>query len=390
MPSPTSRSCASSTSRRAERRSLGGADGCRGPVVGAAEDEYASAPDANGGKTLTFSISLSQLVLALVFAVAAVAKLASPSSTRGAIEAFGVSPRPAAAGALLLPIAELAVAVTLIPAATARWGALAAVALLAIFSFAIARTLRAGSAPDCNCFGGITQTEVGRGTLVRNLLLGAVAAFVFLGGEPVSALGWIAVPATQDRLGIVLLIAALAALACFCWQLLRQNGRLLLRLDDEAAPTGPLPPLELGGAAPAFSGRDLSGEAVSLDSLLTPGLPVALFFTDPGCGACEAALEDVARAQRERSDKLTLAVISSGSIDRIEQKAAEFGLNRVVPQDDDALVDAYRVYGVPGVVEIDRRGMVSRSAALGIDAVREVVLGIPTAPGGGPVELATG
>jgi hypothetical protein len=37
---------------------------------------------------------------------------------------------------------------------------------------------------------------------------------------------------------------------------------------------------------------------------------------------------------------LTLAVISSGSIDRIEDKAAEFGLDRVVPQDDEALFGA--------------------------------------------------
>jgi len=173
----------------------------------------------------------------------------------------------------------------------------------------------------------------------------------------------------------------------FCWQLLRQNGRLLLRLEAEGAGTNlprtaakALPPLEPGTAAPGFSGWDLHGEPVSLDSLLVPGHPVALFFTDPGCGACESALEAVARAQRDRAGDLTLAVISSGSIDRIEEKAAQFGLDRVVPQGDQALFDAYRVYGVPGVVEIDETGSVLGPAALGIEAVREVVLG--TAPGG--------
>lgn len=84
------------------------------------------------------------------------------------MEAFGMGPRLAPVGARLLPIAELAVSAALIPAATARLGAVAAIALLMIFSVAIARTLRAGSAPDCNCFGGLTQTEVGRGTLIRN------------------------------------------------------------------------------------------------------------------------------------------------------------------------------------------------------------------------------
>jgi hypothetical protein len=133
------------------------------------------------------------------------------------------------------------------------------------------------------------------------------------------------------------MLACLAGLGWFCWQLLRQNGTLLLRLEAEGAGRSParagakaLPPLEPGTAAPRFAGRDLHGEPVSLDSLLAPGRPVALFFTDPGCGACESALDAVARAQRERAGELTLAVISSGSIDRIEEKAPD--RRRVLPQ----------------------------------------------------------
>jgi hypothetical protein len=345
---------------------------------------------------VSFAVSLSQLLLTMVFTVAAVAKLADRSGTRQAIEAFGVPPRPAPALALWLPITELAIAAALVPAATARWGALAAVALLVIFSVAIARALRAGSAPDCNCFGGLTQTEVGRGTLIRNLLLGAFAGFVALGsfGQPVSAFSWVTVPAARDRPGIVFLVACLAGLGWFCWQLLQQNGRLLLRLEAEGAggaanPVAEaLPPLEPGSAAPPFAGEDLQGRPVSLDSLLAPGRPVALFFTDPGCGACESALEAVAEGQRERAEEMTLVVISSGRIERIKEKAGKFGLDRVVPQDDDALADAYRVYGVPGVVEIDEHGSLSRPAALGIDAVREVALGISPRSSAERVELA--
>jgi peroxiredoxin len=344
------------------------------------------------------AVSFSQLLLVLVFAVAGVAKLANRSGTVESIEAFGAPPRSAPAGALLLPIAELAVAAALVPAATALWGALAAAALLVIFSLAVARALRAGSAPDCNCFGGLTQTKVGRGTLVRNLLLAGLAGLVALGSasrEPVSAFHWVTAPAAGDRPVIFLMIVCIAGLGWFCWQLLQQNGRLLQRLDAEglgASPSHPgartLPPLELGTPAPWFAAADLHGEPVSLESLLAPGLPVALFFTDPGCGACESALEDVARAQRERADELTLAVISSGRIDRIEEKATEFGLNRVVPQDDHALFDTYRVNGFPGIVEIDANGALSRSAALGIDAVREV-LGAPVTSPADRIGLVT-
>lgn len=345
---------------------------------------------------VTFAVSLTQLALAAVFALAGVAKLADLSATRQAMVDFGLGPRWAAVGARLLPIAELAVAVALIPAATARWGAVAAIALLAVFSVAIARTLRAGTAPDCNCFGGLTQTEVGRGTLVRNLALAALAAFVVASGETVGAFRWVTVPAAGDRAGFVILIACLVGLGAFCWALLRQNGRLLLRLDAldgeggaSAAGSKTLPPLQPGTPAPEFAGVDLQGQAVSLRSLLSGGHPVALFFTDPGCGACESALDAVSRAQRERADELTIAVISSGSIDRIEEKATKFGLARVVPQGDDSLFDAYRVNGVPGIVEIGANGDVTRPAELGADAVRDLVLGTATEPAHERIGLVT-
>jgi thiol-disulfide isomerase/thioredoxin len=343
-----------------------------------------------------FAVSISQLLLAVVFTVAGVAKLVERAGTREAIEAFGLPSSIAPAASLALPIAELAIAAALVPAATGRWGALAAAALLAAFCLGIGRVLRAGAAVECNCFGGLTKTEVGRGTLVRNLALAAVAVFVASSGQTVSAFRWVSVAAPQDRVGIAFLVACLAGLSWFCWRLLQQNGMLLLRLEDGdpagARRTAPeaLPPLETGTVAPPFSGQDLQGDPISLTSLLAAGHPVALFFTNPGCGACEAALELIAEVQSERADKLTLAVISGGSIDRIKAKAAEFGLNRVVPQTDESLFDAYRVYGVPGVVGIDRTGAISRPAALGVDAVREVILGDAGKPPTEALGLVTG
>jgi hypothetical protein len=331
-----------------------------------------------------FAVSISQLILSVVFVVAAVAKLADHSGTRAALEAFGVR-RLAAPAATLLPVVELAVAVALLPAATARWGALGALVLIGIFSLVVFRALRSGSTPDCNCFGGLAQTEVGRGTLVRNGLLGSAAAFVVLGGESVGAFDWITVPAVRDRAAIVCLIACIAGLLWFCGQLLQQNGRLLQRLEVEGAPVPA--PLRPGEPAPRFGGPDLRGEWVSLDSLLALGPPVALVFTDPGCGACAAALEMVARAQRQRADELTLAVVSTGRIDRIEAKAAEFGLDRVIPQADDALFDAYRVHGVPGVVEIDQAGRISKPASLGANAIAEIIFGSSAGPLDQPLEV---
>ena len=328
--------------------------------------------------------SISLLLLACVFGLAGVAKLLDRAGTRQAVQGFGVPPRVVGAVAVVVPLVELAIAALLVPAATARWGALAAVALLAVFCVAIVRALRSGLTPDCNCFGGLSQTEVGRGTLFRNLLLGGVAGLAAVGASdpPIGALHWVTAPAARDRPVLIVLVSCVAILGWVCWQLLRQNGRLILALGAhpaepvrgrEALAVDNLVALEPGMPAPVFSGRDLEGELVSLQSLLAAGRPVVLFFTDPACVACAPGLELVARAQRERADELTLAVISRGSLERTRARSLQLGLQRVVPQDDEALFEAYRVFGVPGVVLIDADGRLERPIALGVNAAREII-----------------
>ena len=61
----------------------------------------------------------------MVFVAAGAAKLADRAGSRQAVAAFGV-PSLATPLATLLPLAELAVAAALIPAASAWWGALGA------------------------------------------------------------------------------------------------------------------------------------------------------------------------------------------------------------------------------------------------------------------------
>jgi Methylamine utilisation protein MauE/AhpC/TSA family len=318
-------------------------------------------------------VSISQFVLTCVFALAGVAKLFDAVGAREAVKAFGVPPLLVPATAVALPVAELAVAVALIAPETARWGALAGLTLLAILSVAIVRALFAGAAPDCNCFGGLTQTPVGRGTLIRNAVLGAVAGLATFGAgdRRVGAVDWIVHTAPRDRAAVIVLASAVAVLGWFCWQLLRQNGRLLLRMDAQGGP------LEVGTMAPTFAGYDLEGEPVSLASLLAPGLPVALFFTDPDCSACAPALEAVALAQREREDELTVAVISRGNVERMRERSIDLGLGRVVHQSGDALFEGYRLPGVPSALLIGSDSRIMRRAALGADAARELIEGAP-------------
>src|SRR5205807_1270564 len=111
----------------------------------------------------------TRLALAVIFLIAGVAKLADPGGSRAALRDFGIPARLARLLGPALPLAELATAAALIPATSARWGALAALVLLGGFVAAIAGALAKGRKPDCHCFGQLHSAPAGRSTLVRNV-----------------------------------------------------------------------------------------------------------------------------------------------------------------------------------------------------------------------------
>ena len=108
--------------------------------------------------------------------------------------------------------------------------------------------------------------------------------------------------------------------------LLRQNGRLLLRVDaleTQLRSEGIAQPpakessgLRIGTQAPSFELPLLSdGSVLSLDILRGERRPIMLFFSDPDCGPCSALLPEVARWDREYASVLIIAVIGRGSPD---------------------------------------------------------------------------
>jgi uncharacterized membrane protein YphA (DoxX/SURF4 family) len=72
-------------------------------------------------RTLNAAVLVARVLLALVFAVAGAAKLADREGSRQAIIAFGLPSAIAVPLGLLLPLAELAVTIALMPASTAFW-----------------------------------------------------------------------------------------------------------------------------------------------------------------------------------------------------------------------------------------------------------------------------
>jgi peroxiredoxin len=343
---------------------------------------------------MTAFLLVARLVLAGAFAGAGVAKLADRTGSRQAMVDFGAPSALAAPLGLLLPLAELVVAATLLPASTAWGGALGALVLLSVFVVGISVNLARGRKPDCHCFGQLHSAPAGWKTLVRNGALAAVAGFVlwegFDGAGP-SALAWLGALSTALLLGIiggVVVLVLLAGQWGFLVHLLRQNGRLLVRLEaveatlaegeggSVVAPSANGTPvhqaegLPVGSAAPDFSLAGLHGETLTLDALRSSGKPVMMLFTDPGCEPCSALLPDVGRWQEEHAHKLTLALLSRGHPGENKTKAQEHGLRNVVLQKDSEVSESFEVRGTPSAVLIAPDGKVASPVAGGAEGIR--------------------
>src|SRR5215204_6037284 len=190
---------------------------------------------------MTAALLAARLVLALVFVVAGLAKLAHRNGSKQAVADFGVPAVLAAPIGVLLPLAELVVAATLIPASTAWWGGVGALVLLLLFVVGIGINLLRGRRPDCHCFGQLHSGPAGWSTLGRNGVLAAVAAFVVwegkegaAGGAGPSAVGWLGTLSGAEVTGLVVGLGVVGQLVGICWflvLLLGQNGRLLVRLE---------------------------------------------------------------------------------------------------------------------------------------------------------------
>jgi len=176
----------------------------------------------------------------------------------------------------------------------------------------------------------------------------------------------------------------------FLIHLLRQNGRLLVRLEaveTSLASNGsavglsqngsPLHQeaegLPVGSEAPQFSLSGIYGETLTLDALRSWGKKVMLLFTDPGCGPCNAMLPEVGRWQEEHAHKLTLALIGRGEVEENKTKAQEHALENVVLQKDWEVSEAYEVRGTPSAVLISPDGKVASPVAGGAEGIRALL-----------------
>jgi len=329
----------------------------------------------------------ARVLLALVFGVAGVSKLAAPRSARNGLVEFGVPAQIAGAASSLLIAAELAVAVAMIAAGTAWYGALGAAALLTMFCTAIASNLLRNRHPNCNCFGQLSAAPVGWPTLARNaVLLGFAVAIIGAGRDAgaASVIGWLGQLITTQGLllGAVLGAAAAVLVMVLLMQIVQQQGRILLRLEALEQQLGVGLPanghaetpagLSPGSDSPSFALNDLTGRTVELATLLDSPMAL-LLFSHPDCHPCQELLPDVIAWQRELAPAVKIAVIAEGSAETNREKFAARGVDLVLLQKEREVAERYGAYGTPSAVAVAADGRITSFVAQGAAAIRSLV-----------------
>jgi peroxiredoxin/uncharacterized membrane protein YphA (DoxX/SURF4 family) len=331
---------------------------------------------------MTISLLIMRLLIAVVFAIAGMAKLLNAGEARKSMADFGIPDPLVSPLARLLPLTELLLAATLIPVTTAWWAAIGVFIMLLLFIGAIVINLARGRRPDCHCFGQLHASPVGWKTIVRNAALALLAALVIWRGPDSVAsasIAWDGLSGSQSAVsGLAIAVVLLAVLQM--WSLvhvLRQNGRLLLRLETlegrAGAPAEPVPAgLPVNTLAPAFSLEDMDGASVTLEDVRKQGKPVLLFFSEAGCNACDTALPELAQWQGEFAERISIVAISTGSAESNRAKIKKFNVRNLLLQKKRETAEAYRIEGTPGAVLITG-GLVASHVASGIDAIRALV-----------------
>jgi peroxiredoxin len=211
--------------------------------------------------------------------------------------------------------------------------------------------------------------------------------------------GWLAGLSAAQAVGIVVALAVLGVLAgqgSLLLNLLRQNGRLLMRVEaleeglgggTAASPNdgvaaqpsagltigSPAPDFSLGlptaTPAPDFELSGLRGETLTLASLRASGKPVMLLFTDPNCGSCTAMLPEIRRWQKEHAEDLTISLVSRGTVAENRAKSTEQGLRGILIQQDGEVSEAYEVANTPSAVLVRSDGTIGSRVFEGPDAI---------------------
>ena len=189
---------------------------------------------------------------------------------------------------------------------------------------------------------------------------------------------------------IVLLLLILISIWIGFYQLVKQQGRILLRLDKleqgsevvhsvpNNAESQAAPDEFVGTGFPPFKFPDLSGKAVALEDFR--GKQLLLVNWNFECGFCDMIAPELARLQTSLDKQnVQLVLLSYGDPGSNQKQAKEHGLKCpiLLPKDKDR-PKPFEHQGTPVAYLVDETGRVARPLASGADQVVELATQLST------------
>ncbi len=181
-------------------------------------------------------------------------------------------------------------------------------------------------------------------------------------------------------MGMLLAVVVLTvwALLFVLYQVIKQQGRVLLRLDrieqqlqTIAAPSEPaaVEGLPVGEPFPSFKLPNLDGNEVALEDF--SGRKVLVVNWSPNCGFCTKIAPELARLKQAfRTQNVELILASSGDVEANRRLAREHGFEAsVLLRQDAPAMSAFETFGTPVGYLLDEKGHVAKALAIGADRV---------------------
>jgi peroxiredoxin len=158
-------------------------------------------------------------------------------------------------------------------------------------------------------------------------------------------------------------------------ELVRQNGRILLRLEaieKQIGPRAEAKPREAGGlplgtVAPDFELPDLTGVRRKLSEFREQNL--LLIFFNPRCGFCTKIAADLAALPAKANGQQALpVVVTTGDAEENRMLVERYGIRcPVLLQEQMEVAAQYRAQGTPMGYRIDGAGRIASELAVGAE-----------------------
>lgn len=332
-----------------------------------------------------------RILLAGIFGVAGIAKLYDLSGSKKAVEGFGVPATLAKPLGVLLPLAEIAIAVALIFVQVSWLGAIGATALLLLFVAGMSYQMYKGNAPDCHCFGQVHSEPVSPKSLIRNIVFMIPALALIASGrenQGLNLFGANVADSSETPMQLIIGIAVtglLVAVVYFLKRISEQQSQIMRRIEileftshdgtrevEREDLTNPAQGLPIGVPAPEFALPDINDKEISFADLMKPGKALAMFFVSPTCNPCGALLPEIEEWQTEFKDKINFVFVSSGNAKENLDKMAGETLKTILLQKDKEVSDLFESQWTPTALLINSDGRIGSHLAGGDKAIREL------------------